>query len=433
MKRVLVVCFDFPPQGGTGAIRITKFVKYLPQFGWHPVVVCSDTDWNPDESLYRDIPKNVPVHRVGWPEWVRTIHSAPSLPADGSQAPEGNFGWKPLFQSWVLRKARRLLLPDASVLWTKAARRTCLRVLQAHPCDVILTTSPPHSVHFIGYWLHRHTGLPWVADFRDAWTAQNLVLGRLGRLGLSLQRRMERRMLEGCSRAVMITEPLRQRVLEVFGPYLADKLVTITNGFDPEDFTNPESVPDRDLFTITYTGTILGTQADNAFPDGLRLALSQNELFRKSAIVRFVGQLDPAYRTRLSGLEGNVEVSNYVRHGAAIDLMLRSDLLLLILPNTDESHMVYTNKFFEYLAARRPVLALVPPGLISEIVVHEKVGLVAPPDDPPAIAEALLILFEEVRTRPHGYSISDNMLACFDRRRLTGELAAVLQGAASGK
>jgi len=433
MKQVLVVCFDFPPQGGTGAIRVTKFVKYLPQFGWHPVVVCSDTDWNPDESLSSDIPASVLVYRVGWPKWLRAMHLVPSSPSNGSRTMRGNLSSKSFLQRSVVRKARKLLLPDSGILWVGEAQRTCARVLHDHPCDAVLTTSPPPSVHFVGHWLHRHLGLPWVADFRDVWTVVPQVLNPLGRLSLSLQRRMERRMLAGCNRAVMITEPVKERILEVFGSHLADKVVTIINGFDPEDFARPIPAIDRDLFTITHVGTILGPRTDNAFPEGLRLALEQNEFFRKSALVRFVGQVAPEYKARLSELEGHVEVQGFVRHDIAIDLMLRSSLLLVILPCTGESPMAYTNKFFEYLAARRPVLALVPPGLISEIVLHEKIGWVAPPDDPAAIAETLLTLFEEIRTGAQRYSVSDERLSGFDRRQLTAELAEVLLGATAGK
>lgn len=429
MKQVLVVCFDFPPQGGTGAIRATKFVKYLPQFGWNPVVVCSDTNWNPDESLSKDIPASVPVYRVSWPKWLRAMHLVPSSSPHDNRTMKGNLSPKSFLRRTIVRKARRLLMPDPGILWVRQTQRTCARVLLDHPCDVVLTTSPPPSVHFVGQWLHRHLGLPWVADFRDIWTVGPEASSPLGRLSLSLQRRMEHRFLEECNRAVMITEPVRERVLKVFGLHLGGKVTTITNGFDPEDFPSPRPIAEGDPFTIAYVGTLLGKQADNAFPEGLRRALESSEVFRNSVLVRFVGQIAPEYHARLSELGSQVEIQGFVRHDIAIDLMLRSSLLLVILPNTDESPMVYTNKFFEYLASRRPVLALVPPGLISEIVSHEKIGWVAPPDNASAIAEALLEMFEKVSVCPEGYRASDAVLSRFDRYALTRQLATVLEGA----
>lgn len=424
MKRVLIITFDFPPQGGTGAIRVTKFAKYLPEFGWQPIVVCSDTLWNLDESLVRDVP-DVPVYRVGWSQWMKTMRPHPPQSPTYATKTSGEVSVSPLKQQLV-QVIRRIFVPDINVLWVRNAFQTCMKVLQESPCDAMMTTSPPNSVHLVGYYLHTRLGIPWVADFRDVWTAENPALLRLGKLHVARQRRVERRVLEACDRAVMVTDPLTRQTQQVFGPQIVPKCITITNGFDPEDFSSSPVVLDNDRFVIIYVGTVLGPQVDNAFPQGLRLALEQSEAFREMALVRFVGQLAPDYQAHLNGLEQNVEVFGFVTHGEAVAMMLRAHVLLLVLPNTELARMTFTNKFFEYLAARRPILALVPNGIISDIVMQEKIGAVAPPNNPSVIAQALLTLFKQVRTHPEGHGSAETLLARFDRRELTGKLAAVL-------
>lgn len=424
-KRVLIISFDFPPQGGTGAIRVTKFAKYLPEFGWQPVVVCSDTLWNPDESLARDVP-DVPVYRVGWPRLVQAMRPAPPLlnaQAVSTQARLSRFS--SVKYAWV-QLARHILVPDTNVLWVRKAQYTCAQVLRTQPCDVVLTTSPPNSVHLVGQWIHSQFRLPWVADFRDVWTAENPALHQLGRLNFMRQRQAERHILQTCDRAITVTKPLAQQTLAVFGAHLADKILTITNGFDPEDFANPQPDLDNSIFTIAYLGTMVGPWMENALPEGIRYALTHSESFRKHVRFRFVGELGAAYRARLAGLDGNVEISSYVPHTTAIDIMRRSHLLVLTLSDTQLAGMTYTNKFFEYLAAQRPILAIVPPGLIRNIIEKERLGWVASPNDAQAIGKTLLTIFDSMYTHSETYGASEALLNRFNRRELTRQLATIL-------
>ncbi|MBN1936401.1 MAG: glycosyltransferase [Anaerolineae bacterium] len=424
-KHVLVISFDFPPQGGTGAIRVTKFAKYLPEFGWQPVVVASDALWNPDDSLARDVP-DVPVYRVGWPRWVSRLQPNRSTPSVRAEVTTAQTARISQFRSWLLSIVRHILVPDVNVLWVGGAQRVCEQVLQTYPCDAVLTTSPPHSVHLVGYRLHKHLGIPWIADFRDVWTAENLALRRMGKVHFMRQQRIERRILAACDHAIMVTEPLAQQTQICFGPLVASKCSTITNGFDLDDFVSSPSTLANDRFVMTYVGTVLGPRTNNLLPEGLRLALAQSEVFRQKVLFRFIGKLDPTYRMRLTGLEDNIDIVDMVAHDKAIAMMRAAHLLLLLLPNDNEGRMSFTNKFFEYLAARRPILALVPPGLVSDIVVQEQIGIVAMPDNAPAIAQALLTMFETVQIQPDGYCPSGALLARFDRRILTQNLAEIL-------
>lgn len=419
MKRVLVLAYDFPPQGGTGVIRVTKLVKYLPAHGWSPVVVCADAASSPDPGLLAELPADLEVHRVPWPGWLRPLWSVPSA-ADASGPPGRVGGRRPR-----LRWARRLLVPEPAILWLPGAERAAARVLGGAPVDALLSTSPPNAIHLAARLLAARFELPWVADFRDPWTAAGAVVAGPGFLGRTFQRRLERGVLAAADRTMTISEPLAAATEAAFGDVLRRPVAVITNGFDPDDFAAPPPPLDPG-FTLTYVGTVLGTRTDNAFPEGLRLALARSAAFRSRACVRFVGALAPEYRARLAGLEANVEVLPFVTHDEALRLMRGARALLLLLPREPVAAMTFTGKFFEYLAARRPMLAVAPPGVVADLVRDEGIGRAAPPGDPEAIAAALLELFAAVEADPTGTAPSEAILARFDRRRLAGRMAAIL-------
>ncbi len=427
MKRVLIVTFDFPPQGGTGAIRMAKFAKYLPQFGWQPVVVCSDGIWNRDDGLAAEIPSSVYVRRVAWAAFVRAARPTGALPPQAGGSASARLSLWGRLKRLAAATARRLLIPDVHVLWTGAAERACLEVLGQYSCDAIITSTPPFSMHLVGEWLHRRTGLPWIADFRDVWTAGRVPeIEGLGRFSLALHHRTERRLLANCNRAVVVTEPIARNTADTFGPDVASKLITITNGFDPEDYGLAQPITDTTRFNLVYVGTVIAHRVENAFPEGLRLALRQSEKFREKAQIRFVGQFAPEYLSRLAGLEANVEISGFADHRTATQIMRQAHCLLLILTTAPVDSTVYTNKFFEYLAIRRPILALAPPGPIRDLVEKERIGLAVPPNEPTAIAQGLLEMFENLSAEPESYKASPSVLEQFNRRALTGKLATTL-------
>jgi glycosyltransferase involved in cell wall biosynthesis len=305
--------------------------------------------------------------------------------------------------------------------------RAC-RVIEREKIDAVFTTVPLYSAHVIGKWLKSRYGLPWIADYRDVWTVWNPPLQQNGEKYFYSHRRLEQKVLAMCDQVITISPPLSELTKKCFKTYLGSKTpITITNGVDLSDFTGASNtINTDDKFVISYIGTIQGMRANNSFPEGLRLALEQNNAFRSKVRMRFIGGLDPNYSKRLEHLGDNISILPTVDHKKAIEYMVSSDVLLLINPDNWEGQMAYTTKFFEYLAARRPILAVTPSGVISEIVRNEKIGLVAPPDNPQAIAQALFAMFKALGADPQCYCPSTALAARFDRHELTKQLADVL-------
>ncbi len=431
MKRVLILTFDFPPQGGVGVVRVTKFVKYLPLYGWEPVVVTSDTLWNPDPSLLAEIPPEVPVYRVPWPATLKRLLPQTAQAALGS--PAARPGLSGRMKQAAKRWLRALILPDLTRLWTYGARGVCRQALADHPCDAMVSTSPPNAIHLLGRWIHEQTGLPWVADFRDVWSvADSPWMLESGPVNRWRHRQLERGVLRTCQRAVVMTEAIAERTTAVFGPWVAHKLSVIPNGFDAADFAIPASPSPKDELEVLYLGSIVQKRTQNALPEGLRLAWEQYREALQGVRVRFIGLLDPGYAQRLRAAAPLVELESPMPHKEAVQRMQNATALLLVQGDSVEERMIYSSKFYEYLAAQKPMLGIVPEGVARDFILREGIGTVAHPDRPQEIAEALVALVTALRTDANRFRPAPELVARFERRALTGELAKVLDEIAVG-
>lgn len=426
MKRVLILSFDFPPQGGVGVVRVTKFVKYLPQFGWEPVVVTSDTLWNPDPSLMQELPPGLKVVRVPWPAALRRL-----LPKDAGTAlgQPGRASLRGQVKGTAKRLLRALILPDLTRLWNAKATRAAEQVLEDTPCAAMVSSSPPNAIHLLAQRLHARTGLPWVADFRDVWSvADSPWMLAAGPVGRWRHRRLERGVLRACQRAVVVNEAIAERTAAVFGPWVAPKLMVIPNGFDAADFGPPP--PPAEELEVLYVGSIVDKRTQNALPEGLKLAWERERETLHGVRVRFVGLFEAAYRARLMEAAPLARVEEPVPHAEAVRLMQRAHALVLLQGDSVEERMIYSSKFYEYLAAGKPMLGIVPEGVARDFIQREGVGVVAHPHAPEEIAAALVKLVTTLRAEPTALRPAPELVARFERRELTRQLAQVLEAIA---
>lgn len=433
MRKVLLIVNEFPPMGGGGVMRAAKFAKYLPAHGWQPIVLACDYHGNlavVDEALHREVldagVRIVPVPSLDpnrLKRWVKTRLGGAAAVAAGSAPGAVRIG---RLGALKRRLEDAWLFPDRHVLWHWPAVRAAHRLLKEEGLDTVLTTSPPPSTHLIGLELKRaRPELRWVADFRDLWSLSPEVEG-----GDARQRRRHQRLeglvLASADQAIFVSAPILERTRERFD--LGTRGKVITNGFDRADFAHLDAPPAA-CFTVSYVGSIFGVRTRNALVEGLERFVEQERPAPGAFCMRFVGAFDPAYRAKFTPLAaaGYLEELPFVPHHEALRLMGGSHLLVLVLPDCDESRMAYTGKFFEYLAAGRPLLALTPAGPVSEVVEELGMGQVVAPDDPVAIALALAAAYRRYRELGSLPSLSSEQLDRFDRRRLTGELAQLLE------
>lgn len=382
--KVLLVTLHFPPAGGGGVQRPLKFASHLPAFGIETHVLAPDEPGVTHRDGELALPTQAWVHRV------RYVGPRGDKPLERLRGKEG----LARLGTHAALFGRRLLVPDENVPWSTVALPTAVRIARREGIDVVLTTSPPGSLHLVGAAVQAATGARWVADLRDSLTAHPHRRGQESRLvrvkeatAGGVARLVARRADAIAAAAEAIAD--EARALHPRGPVL-----TIANGCDFDDFAGLERRP-SELFRITHAGSFVGKRDPKPF---LR-ALAESGL--DDAVVRFVGELRPedrAYAESL-GLDGRVELVGYVSRRRSLELQRDSDVLLLLIPDAGgRGKGVLSGKVFEYLAAERPILAAVPPdGAAAQLVRDTGAGVVAGSDDVSALRDALLGLHERWR------------------------------------
>jgi len=410
--KVLIVSLYFPPAGGGGVQRPLKFATHLPTLGIETHVLApDDPKW-----IHADPELQPPTN--AW------IHRARYLGPKGRRPAEELHGRRGLDR--ISRQARlagrRFLLPDENVSWNLTAIPAAVRIVRREGIDVVLTTSPPSSVHLIGAAVKRATGVCWVADLRDSIVAH--PHRRAERLAVRAKERGEAAVAGLVARnadaMVAVSEAIAEetRGLGPKGP-----VVTIANGSDFDDFAGlPYERGER--FRITHTGSFFGKRDPRPF----LTALADSGL---DVTARFVGDFRTADRewAEKLGLGDRLELHPYVPRRRSLELQRDSEALLLLIPEAGgRGKGVLSGKVFEYLAAERPILASVPPdGAAAELIEETGAGVVAPPDDPAAIADALRGLVDRYEAGAlDGAPLSEEWRDKLSRRTRVEELAELL-------
>ena len=369
MRRVLIITYYWPPSGGIAVLRCLKFAKYLRQHGWEPVIFTARDAHYPtfDASNDRDIPEGIEVIRQPIWEPYAWYKKFTGKAADANvnnvfYTDEVASGWKHKLAVWV---RSNFFIPDARAWWIRGSVKRILAYVQEHPVDAILSDGPPHSNTRIATLVRRATGLPWLADFQDPWTQVDYY--QLLRLTPWARRKHERLEQEAFAQAnkTTIVSPSWKRELEKIG---AHNVSVLYWGYDPDDFSGLIPTPHR-KFTLTHLG-IMGYDRN---PEVLFAALRQlrDTLpgFADDFELRLFGQVDHRVRARIEA-QGLLDLTYFggsIPRQEALQEMVDSHLLLLLLNQQPNAMGRIPGKLFEYLAARRPVLNFGP---IASDVAH---------------------------------------------------------------
>lgn len=358
MKRVLVISYYWPPTGGSGVQRWVKFVKYLPQMGWEPVVY---TPENPeqlavDESLLKDIPEGIEVLKTRIFEPYEAYRTLTGKKKGGGEVNPLNAGRKSLMQRLAVAARGNLFIPDPRIGWVRPSVRFLRKYLAEHPVDVIVTTGPPQSVHLIGRGLKRATGVRWIADFRDPWTDMFYFkhMG-LSRWAERRHHRLEQSVLDEADAIISVT-PLVQKD---FQAKTSTPVHMITNGFDRDDFPSLSYSP-GEKFSIVHTGLFAADGNPLALWKVLADKCAADGAFADALQIRLAGKTDAAIveAIRAAGLGDKLVNLGYLPHSEIVKEQCRASVLILPLRQEPEYLKVLPGKIFEYLASGRPVLGI---------------------------------------------------------------------------
>lgn len=430
MRRVLIITYYWPPSGGSGVQRWLKFVKYLRDYGYEPVVY---TPLNPelmakDESLLKEIPEGVEIlkREITEPYNLYKIFTGKKssqvkpgfINNSGSGSGRGSVKEK---ISLFIRS--NFFIPDPKALWISPSVSFLKKYLKESRVDAIVSTGPPHSMHLIARKVARATGIPWLADFRDPWTKMYnfKYLGHSAPVA-ALHKRLEKSVIQEADAVVTVTNTIASELQEL-GPKKA--VTVITNGFDYADFLDVD-VPFEDGFTITYTGLFVHTQNPSVLWRILGERLKNSE-FASALKIRLIGNTDSSILEdiRSNGLENNLIKMDYTPHDEVVLWQRRARILLLSGGREPESKGILTGKFFEYLAAGRPVLGFGPKGGDMDVALEEsRAGEMFDYENYEGVAkwiDAQYALYT-IGAAP----VMESEISKYSRKELTGKIAKVL-------
>lgn len=428
MKRVLLITYYWPPSGGAGVQRVLKMVKYLREFGWEPVVYTALDPAYPvmDETLLRDVPEGQEV--VRGKIWE---------PYEIFRRLIGQKGEKRVYSGFLVEKERPSLpqrlsvwvrgncfIPDARRFWIAPSVRQLRREITALNVDAILSSGPPHSVHLIARGLKRATGLPWVADFRDPWTNidfyDQLMLTPWAD---ALHRRLEASVVRECDRLITVSWVWGQEFEALSGQ---GKVAVVTNGYDPADFDFEADPPEAD-FTLNHIGYLNADRNSPELWEVLGQLCRENEALHAALKLRFIGKTDLALMRDLAknGLMDRAEFVPYVPHDEALWWLCRAQVLLLLVNDVPNAMGHIPGKTYEYLASRRPLLAVGPRGGDSMRIIEDLgAGETCPFRDRAAMRQAVLRLFE--RYQNGDLQGAEEGVERYSRRTATEQIAEIL-------
>ena len=359
MKRLLVITYYWPPTGGSGVQRWVKFCKYLPQYGWQPVVY---TPENPerlayDESLLKDVPECAEIIRTRISEPYAAYRRLIGGKAGRSEVNPVSGGEKTAVQRLSLWVRGNFFVPDPRVSWVRPSVRYLKGYLKEHPVDAVVTTGPPQSMHLIGLGLKKALGLKWIADFRDPWTEMFYYKHlELGRRADRRHHELERQVLDWADTVIAVTPYVR----DDFAARTQTPVALITNGFDEDDFAGVRPAVHEGKFTIVHTGLFAADGNPLNLWDVLAEKCVNDPEFASKLQIRLAGKTDSEVTEaiRARGLGDNLVDLGYLPHDEVVAEQMGADILILPLRREPEYAKVLPGKIFEYLAAGRPVLGI---------------------------------------------------------------------------
>ena len=417
-RRVLVIAYYFPPLGLSGVQRTLKFVKYLPEYGWHPTVLTVEERgyFAKDEDMLRELD--------GLPVRILRTHSRDPLHLMRKRnVVTMPSGWK---YDAFLRINQVFLVPDNKIGWKRHALREARRELRETHYDAIFSTAPPYTDFLIAAELKKEFHLPLILDYRDAWLS-NPYHYYATPLHRFLHHRLEAKALRYADHVTTINRRIKELLLREYRFVPHGDVTILSQGFDPGDFATPPPPTERGRMRITYAGSFYDDRTPAHFLKALRALVEKRPDSRARIEACFLGSFRAEDHRLVEnlGLSDMVRILGYRPHGETVRMLADSDVLWMIIGDRPGAEMLSTGKLYEYIGAGKPILACVPDGAARDILTRHGAAFIVPPDDVDAIHQQLNALLDLHRTRRMPRP-DPEFAARFDRRILTGTLATLL-------
>lgn len=428
-KKVLVIAHIFPPIGGSGVQRTLKFVKYMRNFGWEPIILTTGKSSYPlkDVSLLDDIPEGIKIIRIDEDysinkQIISEIHSI----INRFQIEPALFE---MYRQYSLINIEGICIPDQYILWANKVMKEIKNYIDLSKIDLIYSTSGPYSDHIIGYLLKDEFDKPWVADFRDEWTNNPYANPDKDSWIYKMHFALEEKIVHVADKVINVTPVSTDNYREIF-KLDDEKLVTITNGYDEDDFQEIVlSDKKNDKFTIIHNGLLYGIRNPKPILKAIKNLIDQNKIDR-NRIKLSLSWCENAkewsnYIVDLQ-LEDIVEFIGYVSHKESLQIAYRADILLLIVGPGEKNKAMYPGKLFEYLRLNKPILALSPKeSVVDKLINNFGVGINIDFDDIDALEDAIAYFYKNWENSELSNLEITGKVEKFERRFLTKKLITI--------
>lgn len=428
MKKVLILTYYWPPGGGAGVQRWLKFVKYLREFGWEPIVYTAENGEMPviDNSLEKDIPENISVLKTKiWEPYSFYKAFIGKKKDDKINASFLSENKKPSFTERISVWIRgNFFIPDARKYWINPSVKYLKDYLEKNHVDAIISSGPPHTMHLIALGVKKQfPDIKWVADFRDPWTNidfyDELMLTASSD---AKHKKLELEVLSGADSIISVGKTMSEDFKKIYTKQ-PEKFHVITNGYDEDDVYKGVLEKDK-KFSIAHIGTLVKSRNPETLWKVLKTLVNENENFKKDLEIKLVGKVDFFVKEQIEiyGLSSFVRKIDYLPHDEVIKEQQKTKVLLLLVNQTKNAKSILTGKIFEYLAAQVPVLAIGPPdGDLADILNQTKSGLISGFNDENQLKKNILEFYNG-----KVINFDKNEIARYSRRELTKELSGVL-------
>lgn len=423
-KKLLIITYYWPPAGGPGVQRWLKFVKYLPDFNIQPIVYIPENPTYPiiDNGLQSEVSEKAIIlkNKIAEPYGFASVFSKNKTKKISSGIIP-NQKKQSFLEKTLLWVRGNLFIPDARFLWVKPSVNYLKKYIQEHNIDTIVTSGPPHSLHLIGLQLKKDLGVKWFADFRDPWT----TIGYHKALKLSSYAEKKHKALEkevlNAADTIIVTSKTTKTEFEAL---TSKPIEVITNGYDVEKI---EKQPLDEKFTLAHIGSFLSDRNPRILWKALKELIKENKDFKNDFQLKLIGATSQEVLDTIAefGLTDYVQNMGYVSHQEAIAHQRKSQVLLLIEIDSEDTKSIIPGKLFEYLVSERPIIAIGPKDSdFAEIITSTNTGVFFSYDEKERLKELLLSYYQEYKTqnlKAHAIGLQQ-----YSRKSLTEQLSKLI-------
>ncbi|WP_394972190.1 glycosyltransferase [uncultured Croceitalea sp.] len=420
MQKILIIAYYWPPAGGPGVQRWLKFVKYLQDFNIEPIVYVPENPNYPitDNSLVDEIPEGIRILKqpIFEPYGFASVFSQKKTKRISSGIIQKHKKQSAL-ERILLWIRGNFFIPDARKYWVKPSVKYLSKVIVDEEIKTIITTGPPHSIHLIGLNLKRQLNVQWITDFRDPWTSIGYHKKlKLSRIAQQKHKQLESIVLNTTDKIVVTSKATKQE----FEQLTQKPITVITNGFDGA----PLQVDLDEKFTISHIGSLLTDRNPQTLWKVLQELVNENAAFKDALQIQLIGVVGKEVLASITqfGLTSFTNEVGYVSHSEVLELQPKSQVLLLLEIDSNETKGILPGKLFEYLNAKRPILAIGPENWEAATIVKETnsgVGLVSTAES--ALKNVLLEWFELYQKNK--LQLNSKGIEKYSRKELTQQLA----------